>query len=64
MDINAIWANTHITSSWANPILTIGATSHDLSDIFTGNVYWTVWDHISPGVNIANTDTLSISGLD
>lgn len=64
MDVNPAWINTNIISTWVSPILTIGTTSHDLSDIFTSNVYWTIRDHISPGFQINNTDTLSIAGLD
>jgi len=64
MDINPNRIDTNLFSSWASPILTIGTTVHDLSDIFTNNVYWSILDGINPAFQINNTDTLQISGLD
>lgn len=63
-DVNPNWINTNITSTWVGSTLTIGTTAHDLSTIFTNNVYRDLLDGISPAWRISNTDTLQISGLD
>jgi hypothetical protein len=63
-DVNPAWINTNIISTRASPILTIGSTSHDLSDIFTNNVYRDISDGISPAWRINNQDVLEIAGLD
>lgn len=64
MDINVAVLQWLISSSWSSPMLTIGTTTHDLSTIFTNNVYRDILDGISPAFRINNTDTLQISGLD
>lgn len=63
-DVNPAWINTNIASTRTSPILTIGSTSHDLSDIFTNNVYRDILDGISPAWRINNQDVLQIAALD
>jgi hypothetical protein len=62
-DVNPTWINTNITSTRASPILTIGTTAHDLSTIFTNNVYRTINDG-SVTHQVDNQAILNIAGLD
>lgn len=48
-DVNMSFINNNINSSWAYPILTIGNTSHDLSDII-----WLVNLNLSDWVGFSN----------
>lgn len=63
MDVSTTWLNSNIVSTWSSPILTIGTTDHDLSTIFTGNVYWTLNDWITTH-QIDNQWTLNVAGID
>ena len=63
MDINVATLQNLISSSWTSPNLTIGNTVHDLSTLFTGNVYWIINDWITSH-QVDNQATFNITGID
>lgn len=62
-DVNPNYINNIVNSTRTSPMLTIGTTTHDLSNIFTNNVYRTIADG-SASYQVNNQSVLNIAGLD
>ena len=63
LEINPWFVNNALNSSWASPLLTIWNVTHDLSSIFTNNVFWSIYDWTMT-FQVNNQDVLNIAWLD
>jgi len=62
-DVSPSWLNSNVTSSWDGTSLTIWTTTHDLTNIFTNNVFRSINDGVTT-YQVDNQWILPISGLD